>query len=150
MLMVTKSDFDFALEHDVKPAFGISDDELDRYVKNGETATTSSLECGYHTVPAAGIIQWGPPVDRVLQRGKLTVEQIRDTSHTYLTSMLIKGRPSSGKTALAVEIARTSDFPFIKVISPRNMIGYHETSKCQAIKKVSLSTCCCNYPILLL
>ena len=104
-------------------------------------------------IPAAGIIQWGPPVDRVLQRGKLTVEQIRDTSHTYLTSMLIKGRPSSGKTALAVEIARTSDFPFIKVISPRNMIGYHETSKCQAIKKVSLylpaavttQCCCCRY-----
>ena len=41
MLMVTKVDFDYALEHDVKPAFGISDDELDRYVKNGETTTAS-------------------------------------------------------------------------------------------------------------
>lgn len=35
-LMVTMSDFEYALEHDIKPAFGSSDDQLERYVYNGE------------------------------------------------------------------------------------------------------------------
>ena len=30
------ADFHFALENDVKPAFGISEEELDSYIKNGE------------------------------------------------------------------------------------------------------------------
>ena len=133
-LKVTKADFDYALENDIKPAFGISDDELDRYVKNGKDWAHYQHMYVSHCI---GIIRWGPAIDHVLQHGKLAVEQIGETSHTFLTSMLIKGRPSSGKTALAVEIARTSNFPFIKVITPENMIGYQEASKCQAIKKVT-------------
>lgn len=34
-LKVTMDDFEHALEYDVKPAFGISDEQLDRYVFNG-------------------------------------------------------------------------------------------------------------------
>ena len=34
-LVVTKAHFDYAVEYDVKPAFGISENELDNYVKNG-------------------------------------------------------------------------------------------------------------------
>ena len=30
------ADFQFALENDVKPAFGISEEELDSYIKNGD------------------------------------------------------------------------------------------------------------------
>lgn len=113
-----------------------------------------------------GIIMWGPPVEQIRQRGKLVVEQIQDSSHTYLISMLVKGGAGCGKTALAVDIARSSQFPFIKVISPENMIGYHESSKCQAIKKVncavlvsvSLGMCvcvcdvsmCCDYRCLMM
>lgn len=33
--MVTREDFQFALQHDIKPAFGISEAELDSYVRNG-------------------------------------------------------------------------------------------------------------------
>ena len=46
------------------------------------------------------------------------------------------GPPGSGKTALAAKIAKNSDFPFLKICTPENMVGYHETAKCQAIKKV--------------
>ena len=35
-LMVTMADFEHALQYDLKPAFGISDEQLDRYVFNGE------------------------------------------------------------------------------------------------------------------
>ena len=46
------------------------------------------------------------------------------------------GPAGSGKTALAAQIAKNSDFPFVKVCSPENMIGFHEAAKCQTIKKV--------------
>jgi vesicle-fusing ATPase len=36
---------------------------------------------------------------------------------------------------LAATIAKESEFPFIKIISPENMVGYTETAKCAMIKK---------------
>ena len=33
-------------------------------------------------------------------------------------------------------MARESAFPFIKIVTPENMIGFSEGAKCQAIKKV--------------
>ncbi|KAK2110949.1 hypothetical protein P7K49_010695 [Saguinus oedipus] len=48
-----------------------------------------------------------------------------------------KGPPHSGKTALAAKIAEESNFPFIKICSPDKMIGFSETAKCQAMKKVA-------------
>ncbi len=55
---------------------------------------------------------------------------------TPLVSLLLHGDPGCGKTALAAHIAKTSDFPFVKVLSPENMIGFNEGAKCSAIKKV--------------
>ena len=40
---MTKEDFQFALEHDIKPAFGISEEELGSYVRNGNNITSTSL-----------------------------------------------------------------------------------------------------------
>ena len=54
--------------------------------------------------------------------------------------MLIAGPVGCGKTALAVQMALSSDFPFIKMCSPEHMIGFVESAKCQTIKKVSSST----------
>ena len=50
--------------------------------------------------------------------------------------MLLEGPPNSGKTALAAKIALSSGFPFVKLCSPAQMIGYSESSKCQYIKKI--------------
>ena len=47
------------------------------------------------------------------------------------------GPPGSGKTALAARLAMESEFPFVKVCSPEDMVGFSEFAKCQAIKKVS-------------
>ena len=46
------------------------------------------------------------------------------------------GDVGCGKTALAANAARDSNFPFIKIVTPENMIGFSEGAKCQAIKKV--------------
>lgn len=56
---------------------------------------------------------------------------IRITSFCIAT-----GPPNSGKTALAAEIAKRSDFPFVKVCSPADMVGYTESAKCLTLKKV--------------
>lgn len=53
-----------------------------------------------------------------------------------LVSVLIEGPPNSGKTALAAQLSKNSDFPFIKVCSPEEMVGYTETAKCLTIRKV--------------
>lgn len=46
------------------------------------------------------------------------------------------GIPGSGKTALAATIAQRSGFPFIKLISPANMVGFSEWEKIAYINKV--------------
>lgn len=51
--------------------------------------------------------------------------------------MLFEGPPNSGKTALAAQLAKMSDFPFVKVCSPEDMVGFTESSKCLTIRKVS-------------
>ena len=98
-------------------AFGISNEELGTYVANG-------------------IINWGEPVLRVLQDGELLVNQTRVSERTPLVTVLLEGPPGCGKTALAAQIAKNSDFPFLKICTPETMVGYHETAKVLAIKKV--------------
>lgn len=46
------------------------------------------------------------------------------------------GPPGSGKTALAATIAMASQFPFIKLISAENMVGFGEAQKIQYLNKV--------------
>jgi vesicle-fusing ATPase len=53
-----------------------------------------------------------------------------------LTKRKNAGPPGSGKTALAASIAQASDFPFIKLIAPENMVGYSEAQKINYLYKV--------------
>jgi vesicle-fusing ATPase len=45
---------------------------------------------------------------------------------TPLLTCLLEGPMGSGKSALAASMALESDFPFIKVISAENMVGFSE------------------------
>src|SRR5205807_10410793 len=55
---------------------------------------------------------------------------------TPLVSVLMHGPPGSGKTALAASIAKASEFPFIKLVSPESMVGFNEMSKVSYLSKV--------------
>ena len=66
----------------------------------------------------------------------LFVEQVRSSVRTPLVSILLHGPPGSGKTALGASIAQASEFPFIKLISPDNMVGFSEAQKVSTITKV--------------
>jgi len=53
-----------------------------------------------------------------------------------LLSVLLHGDNGSGKTALAAKIAIDSGFPFVKMISPEQFVGFTDFAKVQAIAKI--------------
>ncbi|XP_058442651.1 vesicle-fusing ATPase 1-like [Malaya genurostris] len=115
-LMVNRHDFLHALENDIKPAFGTAQEALEHYLTRG-------------------IINWGVPVSHIMQDGALYTQQARAAEGTGLVSVLLEGPPNSGKTALAAQLAKISDFPFVKVCTPDDMVGFTENAKCLAIRK---------------
>ncbi|KAF7987816.1 hypothetical protein HCN44_003679 [Aphidius gifuensis] len=116
-LCVSRTDFLHALENDIKPAFGTAGDILDHLL-------------------ARGVINWGRPVAEILADGNLYIQEAKASEGFGLVSVLLEGPPNSGKTALAAQIAKNSDFPFVKVCSPEDMVGHSENAKCLSIRKV--------------
>ncbi|EME81148.1 uncharacterized protein MYCFIDRAFT_49254 [Pseudocercospora fijiensis CIRAD86] len=114
-MQIHMQDFLNALE-EVKPLFGVSEDVLADCVE-GE------------------IIPYGPQVDRILESGRLYVEQVRSGA-TRVHSVLLHGPTGSGKTALAATIAVRSEFPFIKLVRPADVVGMNEMQKIQHLSKV--------------
>lgn len=116
-LKVNRDDFLHSLENDIKPAFGTAQEILDNML-------------------ARSVINWGQPVTNLLEDGMLYVQQAKAPESSGLVSVLIAGAPNSGKTALAAKLAKMSDFPFVKVCSPEDMVGYTESAKCLHIRKI--------------
>lgn len=115
-MKVQRADFISAMD-EVKPAFGVSEEELESCL-------------------LGGIIHYSDYIENILGEGKLFVEQVRTPNSTPLFSVLLHGPPGCGKTALAAKIALDSGFPFIKLISPEDMVGYSEAAKVQHLSKI--------------
>ena len=114
-MTVTQVDFDQAFD-EVKPAFGVSEAELQ--------------DClGY------GIVHFSPAIDSMLEKGQRHVNSVR-AGEPQLFSAVLYGPPGSGKTALAARIALDSQFPFIKLLSAADMIGFNESMKINYIQRV--------------
>lgn len=113
-MKVNRADFHHALD-EVKPAFGVSEEELSSRIQYG-------------------IIHYSPVVNEIMREGELFVKQVGQS--TPLFSVLLHGPTASGKTALAARIAIDSGFPFIKLISPEDMVGYNEMAKVHHISKI--------------
>lgn len=117
-LLITRDDFLLALENDIKPAFGTSSEMIERLIKDG-------------------IIYWSPMINNLIEDGNLFIKQVKSPESVHsIVSILIEGSPNSGKTALAAKLALDSQFPFIKLCSPDDMVGYTESAKCMTIRKV--------------
>ncbi|CAI7612798.1 unnamed protein product [Penicillium discolor] len=115
-MKVNRADFLHSLD-EVKPAFGVSEEELSSRIPYG-------------------IIDYSPTISEILREGGLFVKQVGVAESTPLFSVLLHGPPSSGKTALAARIAIDSGFPFIKLISPEDMVGFSETAKISHISRI--------------
>jgi vesicle-fusing ATPase len=115
-MKVNRSDFMKALD-EVKAAFGVSEEELETAMKHG-------------------IIHYSPYIENILNQGALAVDYIKSAPEASLLSILLHGPPGSGKTAIAAKIAKDSEFPFIKLVSSENMIGFSEMAKIQYLQKV--------------
>ena len=72
----------------------------------------------------------------ILDDGELLIQQAASSDGTGLVSILLEGAPNAGKTALAAKLTRDSGFPFLKICSPDDMVGFTESAKCLQIKKI--------------
>ncbi|KAF2688014.1 AAA-domain-containing protein [Lentithecium fluviatile CBS 122367] len=113
-MKVCRDDFLNALE-EVKPLFGAAEEELEKRL-------------------LGGIIHFSPFINNILDDARLYVNQVRKGS-TPVLSVALHGPPGSGKTALAAKMAIDSEFPFIKLISPEDMVGFSEMQKVQQLDK---------------
>ncbi|KIW93720.1 uncharacterized protein Z519_05034 [Cladophialophora bantiana CBS 173.52] len=115
-MKVKRADFQNALE-EVKPAFGVSEEELSYCLRGG-------------------VIHFSQYIKDVLDEGKLFVEQVRNPESTPLFSVCLHGPPGCGKTALAAKIAIDSGYPFIKLISNKDTLEMSESQKISYLSKV--------------
>ncbi|KAF2445715.1 AAA-domain-containing protein [Karstenula rhodostoma CBS 690.94] len=114
-MKVNREDFLHALE-EVKPLFGAAEEELGQRVRGG-------------------IIHFSPFINDILEEARLFINQVRKGS-TPVLSVALHGPPGSGKTALAAKMAMDSEFPFIKLVSPEDMVGFSEMQKVQQLDKI--------------
>jgi len=105
-----------ALE-EVKPQFGVDTDEIESAARNG-------------------IIHYGPSFEKAWDLCNTFVEQVRSSVNTPLFSVLIEGPKGCGKTAFAAKLGLESKFPFVKLITPENFIGFSEQGKVFEMNKI--------------
>lgn len=115
-VLVTADDFSRALE-DVQPALGATKDDFARCL-------------------LGGFLVHGPRAQSLLAAGALFRDEVAHSTGNPLLSVLIEGSAGTGKTALAAKLAVESGFPFVRLISPEQFVGYSEPAKCAALARV--------------
>jgi len=115
-IVVRRAHFEQALE-EVKPSFGVDEDELRTYLRHE-------------------LLDYGDTFNQLRKTLNTLVNQVRTSKATPLLSVLLEGPNGSGKTSLAAQLAFDSGFPFVKVISPEQFVGYSELKKCNDITKI--------------
>jgi len=116
-IQITMDDFMHALT-EVKPAFGVSEDELKTILRQGD------------------LIDYGDEFKTIMKTGETLVRQVQHSEMTPLLSLLLEGPEGSGKTCIAAKLAMNSGFPYVKLITPENFVGEDERQKCMDISKI--------------
>lgn len=100
-LKITQADFDHAME-DVKPAYGVSDDEFEKVIR-------------------MGILEHSDAIRRIIREGLDHVRSVSESKVITTMPLLFHGPSESGKTALAAHIGQLSQFPYVKLVGPPNL-----------------------------
>lgn len=115
-LQVTMDHFLAALD-EVQPDFGSNDEELSACMPGG-------------------ILAWSDLSEALVEDAAALVEVVKEQNRTNHLSILLEGPHGTGKTALAAKIAIASEFPYIKMIRPDDLIGYHDHGRVAKINRV--------------
>ena len=113
------------------------------------TSSTSALRplsrsCRHRRMPSSSC-QWNhiaaarmPTLKRTMTSPSPDpgVLQTRNSACTPLLTALLEGPAGAGKTAIAATLGIDSQFPFVKVVTAENMVGWSETAKAGQIAKV--------------
>lgn len=84
-----------------------------------------------------GIIHFSPEIEWIFNDCHLSVSSVRaNVERGSIVSLLLHGPTGSGKTSIAAHIAKNSDFPFVKMISPETMIGMSEQARINEITNI--------------
>ena len=128
-LCVKHVDFIHAIGKNTKQKYGLNADESNCYLNNE-------------------IINYGKPIEDILSKASLLINLARTSKMNVPVTLLLEGIEGCGKTTMAAHIAyKLSKFSYITFCSPENMIGFSESAKCQALKKIfdnaskSISSC---------
>ncbi|KAH7137654.1 P-loop containing nucleoside triphosphate hydrolase protein [Dactylonectria macrodidyma] len=105
-MRINRSDFMNALT-EVRPAYGVSEADLEDAVR-------------------LGITPYDPHINLTVQEMMRVVGMIKEDPNKFSTSVLFHGPRASGKTALAAHIAMQSGFPFVKMVTPSDLVGYRD------------------------
>ncbi|KAG5506445.1 hypothetical protein JKF63_05948 [Porcisia hertigi] len=115
-VLVTRNDFMKAVE-EVTPAFGKAKEEC------------ANLRRG-------GIIDYGESWQVVKSRCMRYTHQLSAAGKRIDSlAVLIDGAPGSGKSAVSAYLAEMAEFPFVKVVSSEDMVGYGEMQRVNILRK---------------
>lgn len=115
-IKVTKKDFARATS-EAKPSFGVAETNLTKAMPNGIWPYSASFK-------------------HLMHQCSRFVDQVRTSDRTPLVSILLEGDSGSGKTALAAKLALDSEFPYVKIVTPEDLIGYSEINKLAQINDI--------------
>ena len=91
-LMINMADFRYALDNDVKPAFGASQEILESYLSKGITV-------------------WGQPVKDVIEDGELLIRTAKNSAGTFLSACFWRALPMLEKQLWLPVLPWTVAFP---------------------------------------
>lgn len=114
-IKITMNDFVEALK-EVQPAFGCATDECESAMRGG-------------------IIDYGPVWRHIDGQLAAFTAHLAEGSRIDLLSVLLDGSAGCGKSAVAARLGIVSEFPYVKFITPDNMVAYGELQKANIVRK---------------
>ena len=113
---VTMEDFKLSLE-EIKPQFGMD-------------------QAGLENRLSGGFIHYSENFNKLYDHCQTFIENLKQSETNSLMTVLLSGDRGTGKTAFATKVAIESGFPFVKMITPEDFVGYSEAGKRDKIVKI--------------